>query len=160
MKKIKVLIMDVDGTMTDGKIHIGNNGEVFKSFDVKDGYGIKVLLKEADIEPIIITGRKSEIVQQRCQELDIKQLYQNIKDKKEILEKILFQYNIDLTEVAYMGDDLNDIECMKNVGVAGCPRDAVREIKLISEYVSERNGGGGAIREFIEYIIGRNLNLD
>lgn len=152
-KKIKVLAMDVDGTLTDGKINIDRYGEIFKSFDVKDGYAIKHLLPKFDILPVIITGRISEITENRAKELGIKYLYQNIKNKQEILHYLCKKHKIELQNIAYIGDDLNDLEIMQNVALAGCPADAVKEIRSIAHFISNKNGGNGAVRDFIEWII-------
>lgn len=150
---MKLFVMDVDGTLTDGKIYIGSKGEEFKSFNVKDGYAINNLLHKNGIKTAIITGRESEIVNIRAKELHIDYVYQNVKDKLEILKQIAELYNITFEEVAYIGDDLNDFESMKKCGVTGCPADAVDEIKNISNYISKYNGGEGAVRDFIEWII-------
>lgn len=153
MQKIKLLVMDVDGTLTDGKIHISSNGEIFKSFDVKDGYGIANILPKLDITPIIITGRKSDILSIRCNELGIKHCYQGISSKKEKLLELLKYLNIKKTEVASIGDDLNDLEMMSICGLKACPANAVDEIKKICDYICNANGGEGAVREFIECLI-------
>lgn len=155
-KKIKVLAMDVDGTLTDGKINIGRDGEIFKSFDVKDGYAIKHLLPKFDILPVIITGRISEITENRAKELGIEYLYQNIKNKQEILLDLCKKHKIELQNIAYIGDDLNDLEIMQNVALAGCPADAVKEIRSIAHFISNKNGGNGAVRDFIEWIISQS----
>ena len=155
--------MDVDGTLTDGKIYIGNDGEAFKAFDVKDGYGIHNLLPQRDILPVIITARRSTIVENRCKELDIRYLFQNVKFKADELKRFLNNYNIEnntsfnLSNVAYIGDDISDLECMEEIkfsnGIVGCPANACQEAKEISSYICKNNGGEGAVREFIEYII-------
>lgn len=151
-KKIKALIMDIDGTLTDGGLYIGNTGELVKRFHVKDGYAIHDLLPGMGIIPVIITGRESEIVLQRCKELGITYIVQGSRDKVSDMRKLLFQENITLEETAYIGDDINDLECMKIVGLKGCPIDAAWEVKQISDYVTERTGGNGAVREFVEWI--------
>lgn len=152
-KTIKVLAMDVDGTLTDGKINIGRDGEIFKSFDVKDGYAIKHLLPKFDILPVIITGRISKITENRAKELGIENIYQNVKNKQEILHDLCKKYKIGLRNVAYIGDDLNDLEIMQMVAVAGCPVNAVKEIRAIAHFISNKNGGDGAVGDFIEWII-------
>ena len=156
---IKVLIMDVDGTLTDGKIYIGENGELMKAFNVKDGCGIHDILIPRGIMPIIITGRNSEIVNQRCKELDIKNVYQNVKDKTQKLNDIISNLNISMESVAYIGDDINDLSCMKlvkaNGGLIGCPANAVNAVKEIAQFISCYNGGDGAVRDFIEWLIYR-----
>lgn len=153
MKKIKILIMDVDGTLTDGNIYITVNGEFMKSFNVKDGYGIKHVLPEYGIIPVIITGRESLIVKKRCQELDIQYFYQNIKNKSEKMHELLSLLDINIDEVAYVGDDVNDIDCMKEVGFSACPADAVVEVKNIANFVCKNKGGHGAVREVIDLIL-------
>jgi 3-deoxy-D-manno-octulosonate 8-phosphate phosphatase (KDO 8-P phosphatase) len=151
-KEIKMFIMDVDGTLTDCKIHISNSGEIFKSFNVKDGLGIKKL-QEKNIIPVIITGRKSEIVKNRAKELDIKEVYQGIKEKKEILKKLIKKYNITKDNVAYIGDDLNDLDIMKEVKFKFTVNNGIEELKKISDFISSKDGGEGAVREVVEYIL-------
>lgn len=155
MSKVTYLVMDVDGTLTDGKIYMGSHGEVCKAFDAKDGYGICKILMPAGIVPVIITGRNSQIVKNRCVELGITLLFQNVADKVACLNKFLGS-DPDYSAVAYIGDDLNDLPCMQMVkaggGVIGCPADAVKEIREIADFVSTKNGGQGAVREFIELL--------
>lgn len=158
MSRLKLLCMDVDGTLTDGKIYLGADGEFFKAFDVKDGYAISSILPTVDIRPVIITGRQSILLERRCEELGIEDLYQGVADKTACLECITQKMGVTLSEVAYIGDDLNDFPCMKAVllagGMVGCPSDACRDILDIASFVSARPGGRGAVREFIEWLIG------
>ena len=149
--KIKMLVMDVDGTLTDGKIYMGSDGEVFKAFDVKDGYAI-AHLHEVGIIPVIITGRKSKIVENRAKELNIKEVYQGVSDKVEKLKEVAKDNGVLLEEVAYIGDDLNDLDCMSICGLSACPNDAIDEVKSNVDFKCNKNGGYGAVREFIEYI--------
>ena len=144
--------MDVDGTLTNGKIYTACNGESVKAFDVKDGYGIANLLPLMDISPVIITGRTSKINEFRCNELGITHFYQGIKNKKAMLDELLLHLNLDYSQVAYIGDDLNDLDCLKVVRIAGCPADASDEVKKSVSYICRKKGGYGAVREFIEYI--------
>jgi len=144
--------MDVDGTLTDGKIYMSANGEFMKAFNIKDGYAI-ARLRGYGIEPVIITGRKSEIVSQRCAELRITELYQGIENKSYKLRDICKKYRIDLSQVAYIGDDLNDLACMKICGYSACPSDAVILVKESVDYVCKEKGGDGAVREFIDYLL-------
>lgn len=152
---IRYFVMDVDGTLTDGKIYIGENGELCKAFDIKDGCGITMILIPAGITPVIITGRSSKILENRCKELGITQLYQGISDKVACLNALLGKAP-DYSKVAYIGDDINDLPCMQlikgNGGLIGCPADAVEEVKEWAEFISTRNGGNGAVREFIEWL--------
>lgn len=147
--KIKLLVMDVDGTLTDGKIYMGENGEVMKAFNIKDGYAIAHMLPEMGIIPVIITGRKSKIVENRAKELGIIELYQGVVNKLDQLKKVAEKYKAATEEIAYIGDDLNDLECIEYCGVAVCPADAVEKVKRKVTYVCQSNGGEGAVREFI-----------
>ena len=149
---IKLVLLDVDGTLTDGGIYRGNNGEELKRFNVKDGYAI-VNAQKLGIEFGIITGRKSELVEIRSNELKIKYLYQGISEKTVILKEIMQKTGLKKEEIAYMGDDLNDILIMKQSGLIGAPKDAANEVVQIADFVSEKNGGSGAVREFVEYIL-------
>lgn len=152
MGKIKILVMDVDGTLTDGKIYMGNEGELMKAFDIKDGYGIAHMLPKMGMIPMIITGRKSRILEHRCKELKITELYQGIEDKDSVLGEIIKEKGLDFENVAYIGDDLNDLPCMRQVGLTACPADACEEIREQVDYVCHRRGGCGAVREFIEFL--------
>ncbi|MGN0417689.1 KdsC family phosphatase [Anaerostipes faecalis] len=153
--KIKMLVMDVDGTLTDGHIYIAASGEVMKAFNVKDGYGI-VKLSQEGVLPVIITGRKSEIVTERAKELNIAELYQEIDNKLEQLKKIAKKYSISSNEIAYIGDDMNDLDCIKFCGLTACPDDANEQIKKKVDLVCHYSGGCGAVREFTDYI--RTIN--
>lgn len=155
-KKIKILVMDVDGTLTDGKINMGPNGELFKSFDIKDGYAINELLPAHSIIPAIITGRTSQIVENRARELHITELYQGRHDKLDTLKALMQKYGCTKDNVAYIGDDILDIVCMKECVLVGCPADACQQVRRLAHYVCTRNGGAGAVREFIEYVIDYN----
>lgn len=149
---IKLILLDVDGTLTDGGIYRGNDGEEIKKFNVKDGYSI-VYSQKLGIDFGIITGRTSKLVEIRANELKIKYLYQGISEKTVILQEIMEKTGLKKEEIAYMGDDLNDLHIMKSVGLTGAPNDAVNEIKEIVNFVSTKNGGDGAVREFVEYIL-------
>lgn len=154
---IKFLVMDVDGTLTDGKIYMGTEGELTKAFNVKDGAGIALLLPKFNITPVIITARESQILKNRCREIGIKELYQASKDKLKTLKEVLDRYAADFSSVAYAGDDLPDIPCMREIKKAGgkvlCPADAIPEIKAMADYISSMKAGDGAIRDCIHYLI-------
>jgi len=150
---IKILFMDVDGTLTDGTIYIGNNGEEFKCFNVKDGYGISQILKKNGIIPVVVTGRESKIVEERCRELGIVEVIQNSSDKVKDINKVLGKYGLKLEDAAYIGDDLNDLGAIKLVAISGSPADAVDIVKKNCDYVTEALGGRGAVREFIEWVV-------
>ena len=152
MKKVKLFIMDVDGTLTDGRIYMGQDDELFKVFNIKDGCGIKKLL-EKNIIPVIITARKSKIVELRAKELNITEVYQGVGNKIEKLNKLVYKYDCSIDEIAYIGDDDNDFECIKSSGISGCPNDSSELIKENVDFISKYDGGNGAVREFIEYIL-------
>ena len=156
MNQIRLLIMDVDGTLTDGTIYMSPNGEAMKGFHVRDGYAIKHLLPEINISSAIITGRTSKIVEQRAEDLSVDYLYQGIIDKFEVLSKLVHEMGISLSNCAYIGDDVLDLPCMEKIratgGITGCPSDAVDEVKAASDFVSSKEGGRGAVREFVEYL--------
>lgn len=157
-KKIKLFVMDVDGTLTDGKINMGPEGELFKSFNIRDGYGINEMLPAHGIVPAIITGRTSTIVENRAKELHVKELYQGRHDKLNTLKELMQKYDCQRENVAYIGDDILDIVCMKECGIIGCPSDACQQVKDIAQYICTNKGGDGAVREFIEYVISQNCN--
>lgn len=154
MDKIKYFVMDVDGTLTDGKIYMSPHGEAMKAFNIKDGCGIQDLLIPTGILPVIITGRTSDIVENRCREIGINEVYQGIRDK---LTKLVDITDSNLGAVAYIGDDINDLPCVIKIvesgGLVGCPADAVEAIIRLSHFIAPHNGGEGAVRDFIEWLI-------
>lgn len=159
MKEIKFFVMDVDGTLTDGKIYMSDSGELCKAFNIKDGCGIKEILPKRGIIPVIITARSSELLRKRCAELDIAELHQGVRGKLDRLREIIAQYSsaerkYGLSDVLYVGDDLMDIPCMQAVksegGLVACPADAIPEICAISDMIAQSKAGEGAIREIIE----------
>ena len=149
---IKLFATDIDGTLTDGKIYLSEKGDEYKAFSVKDGLGIK-LLQKAGVEVAIITNKTSKIVERRAADLGIKEVYQGINDKKECLLMIMKKLNIKADEVAYAGDDITDLECMRLVKESLAPNDAMEINKKTATFVSTFNGGDGAVRDFIEYLL-------
>ena len=150
-----MLVMDVDGTMTDGRIYIGDHGEVMKAFDVHDGYAIAHILPVLGIIPVIITGRESKIVERRAEELGITKVYQGIMDKRSKLLAVAKEKGILEAEIAGIGDDVNDLPYLSACGLSACPSDAEDKVKEAVDYVCKRAGGRGAVREFIDYISSR-----
>ena len=155
MKDIKFLVLDVDGTLTDGKIYVDDKDNSFKAFNVTDGFALVNWLKLGG-EVAILTGKKSNIVERRAKELGIKYIIQGSKNKKQDLKNLLKELNITFENVAYMGDDLNDLGVMKSVGFSACPKDSVQEVLEITNFISSKNGGDGAVREFLEHIMKKN----
>lgn len=154
LNKIQLVVLDVDGTLTDGGVYIDSNGVETKKFNIKDGAGI-VLAEKAGIEFMILTGRKSYCVEKRAEELKIKYVFQGIMDKLSYLKAFLLENNISPDEVAYMGDDVNDLECMSYVGFTACPADAVKKVKETVDFVSQFNGGYGAVRELCDLLLNK-----
>jgi len=149
---IELIVLDVDGTMTDGRISYSESGDEVKSFNVKDGLGIVSWMKLGK-KVAIITGRKSSIVSKRANELGIEYCYQGIKDKKSKLDELLQKLDISIKQVASIGDDLNDYAILKSAEISFVPNDATPAVEKIATVVLRSNGGDGAIREMIEYLI-------
>ncbi|MBI5665200.1 MAG: HAD-IIIA family hydrolase [Nitrospirae bacterium] len=151
-KNIRLLVLDVDGVMTDGSIILDNEGNEFKRFHVRDGHGIKMIQK-AGITVAIITGRKSKVVEIRAKELGIKEVHQKIFRKSEVFDRMLKKYSCENENVAFMGDDVVDRELLKRAGLAAAPSDAEEEAKELADIVTKRGGGRGAVREFTDFIL-------
>ena len=149
--KIKMVAFDVDGVMTDGSLTFDENGVEYKTFNAKDGQGI-VNLKNAGIITAIITARENGTVKHRFENLGMTRLFQGQKDKLKAMKQLLEDYNLDFSQVAYMGDDLPDIPVIKEVGLGCCPNDAVDEVKEVATFISAKNGGRGAVREMCDLI--------
>ena len=154
-KKINIVFLDVDGTLTDGKVFYDSCGNEMKAFDIKDGLIISAMVKMGYLF-VIVTGRKSEIVKKRMEELGIKEIYQEISKKKQFISEYLKRNDLHYAAYAYIGDDLNDISAMKNALFKGCPADACEMVIEISDYVSKKNGGTGAVRDILEELIKKN----
>lgn len=152
---IKLVAFDVDGVLTDGSITYDENGVEYKTFNAKDGQGI-VRLNNAGIITAIITARNNGTVTKRAQDLSIKELHQGQKHKIVKLDELLEKHNFTYDEVAYIGDDLPDLEILSKVKLAGCPNDAVQEVVNIANWKATKDGGKGAVREFCDYILEYN----
>ena len=159
LSNIKLVILDVDGTLTDGGVYIDSNGVESKKFNIKDGAGI-VLAEQVGVEFMILTGRKSYCVEHRANELKIKYVFQGIADNLSYLQQFLAQQGLSHNQVAYIGDDVNDLECMRTVGFTACPADAVEEVFQQCDYVSRYNGGQGAVREICDMIRKSKSHID
>ena len=156
---IKLLVLDVDGCLTDGSIIYAADGTESKNFNVKDGLAIATWIRMG-YEVAIITGRNSTIVEKRAKELRVQHLHQGIKNKDEVLQTILKERNIEPYEVAAIGDDLNDYKMLSFVGRSFTPNDGVDAIKEIVDTILTRNGGDGAVREMIDIIVKENDLVD
>jgi len=152
-EKIKVILTDVDGVLTDTGIYYGQDGEALKRFSIRDGMGVERLRKYAGIETIIITGENSGTVKSRAEKLKITEFYLGVQKKEDVLEIIKKKNGLEKENIAYIGDDANDYEIMKLVGFTATPADGMNFIKAIADYVCETKAGYGAFREFAELIL-------
>ena len=152
LQHIKILIMDVDGVMTDGRIIINDDGRETKNFDVRDGHGIK-LVQRYGIEVVLLTGRQSEVVKHRANELGIKEVHQKIFNKKEVFVEILQKNNLNADQAAFIGDDIIDIPVLKEAGFSATVADAIDIVKKTVDYVTKNKGGRGAVREVCEMLL-------
>jgi 3-deoxy-D-manno-octulosonate 8-phosphate phosphatase (KDO 8-P phosphatase) len=151
-KNIKILILDVDGVLTDGSIILDNEGNEYKSFHVRDGHGIKMLIK-AGIHVALITGRYSKVVERRANELGIKEVFQKCFNKKIAYKKLVDQYSLSDSEVAYIGDDIVDVPIMSIAGLSVAVSDASADAKKYAMVVTKNRGGRGAVREITDLIL-------
>ena len=151
---IRCLVLDVDGVLTKGEITYTSSGEELKTFHAKDGMGLAIA-HSMGLQTAIITGRTSPIVERRAKELNISHIQMGSHNKSVGLQVVLDTLQLEAHEVAYMGDDLNDLGVMSRVGLAMTPQDGVAEIKDIAHYICQANGGEGAVREAVEYILKR-----
>ncbi|MBK7129190.1 MAG: HAD-IIIA family hydrolase [Crocinitomicaceae bacterium] len=147
---IKLVILDVDGTMTDGGMYYTENGDQIKKFNAKDGLAIRRKAKEGIIFGIISHAFKSEAIHTRANLLNIQKVHVGQEKKSDILNTWCSELNIKPEQVAYVGDDINDIDIMEVVGLSVCPADAVKDIKRIAHIILQRNGGQACVREFID----------
>lgn len=151
-ERIKIIVIDVDGTMTDGSIYYDEFGNELKKFNTRDAAGF-FAAKSVGIKTMVLTGRSCKATERRMKELKIDYLFENIKDKFTFIKDICEKNDWNTDEIAYIGDDLNDLDAMRLCGFTGCPKDACEEVKKIADYECERSGGAGAVREFITYIL-------
>lgn len=152
IRTVRLLMLDVDGVLTDGKIIINDQGFESKHFDVRDGHGLKVLMRYG-VGVALITGRRSSVVEHRARDLGIDEVYQGVWNKVEVFEKILLKLNLSPEQTAFVGDDIVDIPVMRRVGFAAAVRDASEDTKKIAHYVTKKRGGRGAVREVCELIL-------
>jgi 3-deoxy-D-manno-octulosonate 8-phosphate phosphatase (KDO 8-P phosphatase) len=153
LEKIKIVLTDNDGVLTDTGVYYSAKGEEMKRFSIRDGMGIERMRKYAGVETIIITGEESGSVRTRAEKLKIKEYYLGVKKKEDLLPEIVKKNGVTLEEIAFVGDDSNDFELMKLVGFKATPADGMSFIKEIADYVCENKGGNGAFREVAELII-------
>ncbi len=150
-KHIKLLVLDCDGVLTQGHFYYGHPDEV-KDFNTKDGLGI-AMFQQYGYSIAIITGKKSEALEKRCQDLGIKLLFQGVKNKLKVLNDIRIELSLDWENIAYIGDDLNDFQCLSKAKFSACPADANQFLFSKVDYVCDKTGGKGCVREVIDYIL-------
>ena len=151
-KRVKIVLTDVDGVLTDGGMYYTEKGDIMKKFHVRDGMGV-TLMKKLDIHTIIITKEKTPMVKQWSRKMKIEKLYDGITQKEKMLKKICEKYNVNSETVAYIGDDINDIKLLEQVGFSICPNDAIKDVKKKCNYVCNAKGGEGVLREIVDMII-------
>lgn len=151
-KQVKALVFDVDGVLTNGEVLVTEAGEQLRSFYIKDGYALQLAVKRG-YSLAIITGGKSASVQLRLNGLGIEDVFLDARDKSQVLREWMAKKRFAKSDVLFMGDDIPDLEVMKQVGFACCPTDAVEEIKSVSHYISPFAGGKGAVRDVIEKVM-------
>ena len=151
-KKIKIVLSDVDGVLTDGGMYYTSEGDVMKKFHIRDGMGV-TLLRKKNIPTIIITKEKTKIVKQWAARMKIEKLYDGVLHKESLLDSICKKYGTTHSEIAYIGDDINDVELLKRVGLAATPHDASIDAKKVSHHICKLNGGFGAFRELADLIL-------
>ncbi len=150
--KVRLLILDIDGVMTDGRIIYGDHGDELKFYDVQDGFGI-AMLRRAGIPTVVISAKKSRVNQRRAKELQIAKVYQNVRDKLKPFEKVVQKMKLKHEEVCFIGDDLMDLPILSRVGFAVAVANAVEDVKEAVHYVTLKKGGRGAVREVVDLIL-------
>lgn len=151
-KKIRIVLTDVDGVLTDGGMYYSQKGDVLKKFYVRDGMGV-TLLRKNNIHTIIVTKEKNETIRQWSSRMKIKKLYDGVVDKETIVLKVCKYFGVTPKQIAYIGDDVNDIGLLKKVGLSATPNDGIKEVKSICDYICKNDGGKGAFRELVDLIL-------
>jgi 3-deoxy-D-manno-octulosonate 8-phosphate phosphatase (KDO 8-P phosphatase) len=149
---VQLLVLDVDGVLTDGRLHFDSNGNEYKVFHVRDGYGIRQLL-EAGFQIAVISGRKSVAVEKRTAELGIHHVHLGVREKLPVLEGLLKQLGIDASAAAYVGDDMPDVECMQLAGLSIAVADAHHQLDAVADWHTHHGGGDGAVREVCDLLL-------
>ena len=153
LARVRLLVLDVDGTLTDGRLYYGKDGELMKAFDVRDGHGLRLLQICAGVKLAALTGRRADIIRTRCKELGIEKIVERSRAKGEDFRALCAELNVPLEETCFIGDDVNDLPALARAGLAACPSDAVPEVRAVCHFISSREGGRGAVRELCEAIL-------
>lgn len=158
LQKIRLVVLDVDGTLTDGRLYYGAEGEALKAFDVRDGHGLRLLQTYGGVKLAVLTGRRPDLVMQRCRELSIEHVVGHSRDKGRAIEEIAQNVQISLAETAFMGDDVNDLPALRKVALSCAPADAAKEVLREVRWVSQRDAGRGAVRELCEILLAAKVS--
>jgi 3-deoxy-D-manno-octulosonate 8-phosphate phosphatase (KDO 8-P phosphatase) len=153
LRRIRLVVLDVDGTLTDGRLYYGAQGELMKAFDVRDGHGLRLLTLYGGVKLAVLTGRRADLVQQRCKELSIDHVVGQSRQKGAAIEKICADLGVPLADTAFMGDDVNDLPALRKVALSCAPADAAREVLREVRWASARPAGRGAVRELCEVLL-------
>jgi 3-deoxy-D-manno-octulosonate 8-phosphate phosphatase (KDO 8-P phosphatase) len=153
LQRIRLLVLDIDGTLTDGRLYYGAQGEQLKAFDVRDGHGLRLLSMYGGVKLAVLTGRNAELSMQRCRELSIEIVVGHSRDKGAAIEQIAQQAGVPLPEAAFMGDDVNDLPALRKVALGCAPADAAKEVIREAAWVSRSPAGRGAVRELCEALL-------
>ena len=157
LARIRLLVLDVDGTLTDGRLYYGAQGEALKVFDVRDGHGLRLLQLCGGVRLAALTGRRADLVRLRCQELGIEKIVERSRAKGVALRGLCAELGVPLEATAFIGDDVNDLPALELAGLAACPADAVPEVLEACAFVSRFPGGRGAVRELCEALLGATV---
>ncbi|MGN1135973.1 MAG: cytidylyltransferase domain-containing protein [Oscillospiraceae bacterium] len=158
INNIKLFVTDCDGVLTDGGMYYTDQGDAMKKFNTRDGMGIS-LLKMHGIVTALITGENSQIAKKRAEKLNFEKIFLGVNNKADVLKKLCAEYNVSLSEVAYIGDDINDLECIQICGLSACPADADKKVMESVDYICTLNGGYGAVRDFVEHILDQRESI-
>lgn len=153
LARIRLVVLDIDGTMTDGRLYYGPQGEAMKAFDVRDGHGLRLLQLYGGVKLAVLTGRRADLVAQRCRELSIEHVVGQSRAKGQAIEKISADLGVPLLDAAFMGDDVNDLPALRKVALSCAPADAAAEVLREARWVSRRPAGRGAVRELCELLL-------
>lgn len=151
-KNVKILLTDVDGVLTNGGMYYSNEGDIMKKFHTRDGMGVN-LLRRNNIPTIIVTKEKTKIVRQWAKNMNVEKIYDGVKQKEQIIDTICKMFKVRAEEMAYIGDDVNDLELMKRVGFSATPNDGIKEARQIADYTCEVRSGEGVLREIADLIL-------
>jgi 3-deoxy-D-manno-octulosonate 8-phosphate phosphatase (KDO 8-P phosphatase) len=157
LRRIRLVVLDVDGTLTDGRLFYGKEGEAFKAFDVRDGHGLRLLQLHAGIKVAVLTGRRADLVQQRCRELSIEPVVGSSRAKGAALQQICQEVAIPLAATAFMGDDVNDLPALRLAALSCAPADAAPEVLRDVGWVAPHRAGRGAVRDLCELLLGATV---